>query len=102
MSIGSSEQDHSELEAEAAAEPPERGGVNAVEVAGALLRALADTAGPSRLADLARATGMPSAKAHRYMVSLIRAGLIEQDPASSRYDRGGWPNSDRAISGGSA
>ena len=31
---------------------------------------------------------MPSAKAHRYMVSLIRAGLVEQDPASSRYDLG--------------
>jgi len=88
VSIGSSEPDHSGLEAEAAAEPPERGGVNAVVVAGALLRALADTAGPSRLADLARATGMPSAKAHRYMVSLIRAGLVEQDPASSRYDLG--------------
>jgi DNA-binding IclR family transcriptional regulator len=70
------------------AETATRGGVNSVEVAGALVRVLADAAAPARLADLARATGMPSAKVHRYLVSLIRAGLVEQDPASSRYDLG--------------
>jgi DNA-binding IclR family transcriptional regulator len=31
---------------------------------------------------------MASAKAHRYLVSLCRAGLVEQDPGSSRYDLG--------------
>src|SRR3954468_12283091 len=65
-----------------------KGGVNSVEVAGLLLRALSEAAGPARLADLARATRMPSAKVHRYMVSLIRAGLVEQDPGTSRYDLG--------------
>ena len=70
------------------ADPSARGGVNAVEVAGLLLRALSEAAGPARLAELARATGMPSAKVHRYLVSLIRAGLVEQDPATSRYDLG--------------
>jgi DNA-binding IclR family transcriptional regulator len=89
VSRGNSEPDLSAVEEEAeAAEPAARGGVNSVEVAGALLRVLADAPSPARLADLARATGMPSAKAHRYMVSLIRAGLVEQDPASSRYDLG--------------
>lgn len=65
-----------------------RGGVNAVEVAGALLRLLADAPGPLRLADLSRAAAMPSAKAHRYLVSLSRAGLVEQDPETARYALG--------------
>ncbi|GGC64933.1 IclR family transcriptional regulator [Chelatococcus reniformis] len=71
-----------------AAGPAAKGGVNSVEVAGDLLRALSETTGPARLADLARAAGLPSAKAHRYLVSLVRAGLVEQDPATSRYDFG--------------
>lgn len=59
-----------------------------MEVASALLRALAEAPGPSRLSYLARATEMPTAKAHRYLVSLARGGLVEQDPESSRYDLG--------------
>jgi DNA-binding IclR family transcriptional regulator len=31
---------------------------------------------------------MPPSKAHRYLVSLIRAGLVEQDAMTSRYDLG--------------
>src|SRR3954462_5573358 len=65
-----------------------KGGVNSVEVAGLLLRALSEAAGSARLADLARATGMPSAQGHRYMVTLVRAGFVEQDPGTSRYDFG--------------
>src|SRR5712672_3565887 len=66
----------------------QKGGVNSVEVAGILLRAISEAAGPARLADIARATGMPTAKAHRYIVSLIRAGLVERDPNSGHYDLG--------------
>lgn len=68
--------------------PDPRGGVNAVEVAGLLLRLLSEAPGPMRLADLSRAAVMPTAKAHRYLVSLVRAGLVEQDAASSRYGLG--------------
>jgi DNA-binding IclR family transcriptional regulator len=42
------------------------------------------------LKDIAAAAGMPAPKAHRYLVSLIRAGLVEQDPLNSRYDLGGF------------
>lgn len=65
-----------------------RGGVNSVEVAGLLLRLLTEAEGPMRLSDLARAAAMPSAKAHRYLVSLGRAGLVQQDPTTARYALG--------------
>ena len=70
------------------AEIGDPGGVNSVEVAGGLLRVLAEAGGPMRLADLSRAAAMPSAKAHRYLVSLARAGLVEQDAETARYDLG--------------
>src|SRR6516164_2446537 len=66
----------------------QKGGVNSVEVAGNVLRALSETAGPARLADIARATRMPTAKVHRYVVSLVRAGLLERDPSTGHYDLG--------------
>ena len=40
------------------------------------------------LRDLAAATHMPASKAHRYLTSLIKAGLAEQEPLSGRYDLG--------------
>lgn len=40
------------------------------------------------LRDLARDAGMPAAKAHRYLVSYMRMGLVEQDANSGRYDLG--------------
>lgn len=65
-----------------------RAGIQSVEVAARLLHALLEGGEALRLADLARRAAMPSAKAHRYLVSLIRAGLAAQDPASGRYDLG--------------
>lgn len=71
------------------ADPPaSQQGIQSVEVAGPLLRALANAGGPLTLSLLARNAGMPAAKAHRYLVSLIRVGLVEQDSASGRYDLG--------------
>ncbi len=40
------------------------------------------------LRDLAAAAGMSAAKAHRYLVSFQRMGLVIQDPVSTRYDLG--------------
>lgn len=53
-----------------------------------LLRVLADHGAPMMLRDLAKEAGMPAAKAHRYLVSFIRTGLVTQDKASGRYDLG--------------
>jgi DNA-binding IclR family transcriptional regulator len=65
-----------------------RQGIQSIEVGARLLRALATSGRPTMLRDLARDAGMPAAKAHRYLVSFVRMGLVEQDPASSRYALG--------------
>lgn len=65
-----------------------RQGIQSIEVGVPLLAALADHGGPMMLRDLARAAGMPAAKAHRYLVSFIRVGLVTQDAVSGRYDLG--------------
>ncbi|MBC7500894.1 MAG: IclR family transcriptional regulator [Herminiimonas sp.] len=72
----------------AAAEPASRQGIQSVEVAGPLLRALAQASAPLALSALAKNAGMPAAKAHRYLVSLIRVGLVEQEAATGLYDLG--------------
>src|SRR5262249_53396106 len=38
--------------------------------------------------DLASSAGMSAAKAHPYLVSFVRLGLVEQDKASGRYELG--------------
>jgi DNA-binding IclR family transcriptional regulator len=53
-----------------------------------LAKLLAERAEPLALKELAAGAGMPPAKAHRYLVSLIRAGLAEQDRESGRYRLG--------------
>ena len=64
-------------------------GVQSVEFAGRLLKTLAQLGGPQTLKDLSAAAGLSPAKAHRYLVSLIRESLIEQSAIDGRYDFGG-------------
>jgi DNA-binding IclR family transcriptional regulator len=59
-----------------------------VEVGGQLLRALAHHGRPMALKDLAQEAGMPAAKAHPYLVSFGKLGLISQDAVSGRYGLG--------------
>ena len=66
----------------------DRAGIQSVEVGFALLQALIAAPGPLALKDLAAAADMAAAKAHRYLVSYQRSGLVKQDPATSRYDLG--------------
>ncbi|MBS77899.1 IclR family transcriptional regulator [Variovorax sp.] len=60
-------------------------GIQSIEVGGQLLRALVHHGRPMALKDLAREADMTPAKAHPYMVSFGRLGLIEQDRASGHY-----------------
>jgi DNA-binding IclR family transcriptional regulator len=66
----------------------QRAGIQSVEVGFDLLSALAAAPAALMLRDLAAAAGMSAAKAHRYLVSFQRLGLVVQDPASTRYDLG--------------
>ena len=65
-----------------------RRGIQSIEIGGRLLTALVEEGGPMSLGDLARKAGMPSAKAHPYLVSFGSFGLIEQDPLTGRYELG--------------
>ncbi len=63
-------------------------GVQSLEIGMGILRAMVKGQRAMMLKDIAAAAEMPASKAHRYLVSLIRAGLVEQDPMTSRYDLG--------------
>jgi DNA-binding IclR family transcriptional regulator len=66
----------------------DRQGIQSIEMGARLLRALAAAPQAQTLSALAAAAGMPASKAHRYLVSYGRSGLIIQDTPSGRYDVG--------------
>jgi DNA-binding IclR family transcriptional regulator len=63
-------------------------GIQSIEVGSQLLKALARFGRAMALKDLARAADMTPAKAHPYLVSFGKVGLIEQDPLSGHYGLG--------------
>lgn len=63
----------------------EQRGIQSIEVGGQLLLAMVHHGRPMALKDLAREADMVPAKAHPYLVSFSRIGLIEQDAASGHY-----------------
>ena len=65
-----------------------RQGVDAVEVVGTILQALLHLRRPTRLKALETETGIASAKLHRYLVSMIRCGLVSRQEAGNGYDFG--------------
>jgi DNA-binding IclR family transcriptional regulator len=70
--------------------PKAQQGIQSIEVGAALLHALTRTSKPQMLKELAAAAQMPAAKAHRYLVSFMRMGLVEQHPESGLYDLGAF------------
>ena len=66
----------------------EQRGIQSVEVGGRLLLALVHEGRPMALKDLAQAAGMAPPKAHPYLVSFGKLGLIVQDEASGHYGLG--------------
>ena len=63
-------------------------GIQSIEVGGRLLLALADAGRPMALKDLAGAAGMTPPKAHPYLVSFGKLGLIAKDAVSGHYGLG--------------
>jgi DNA-binding IclR family transcriptional regulator len=63
-------------------------GIQSIEVGGQLLLALVHLGRPMPLKDLAREAGMNPAKAHPYLVSFGKLGLIQQDAATGYYGLG--------------
>ena len=70
---------------EPAAVEKERRGIQSIEVGGQLLLALGTHGRPMPLRDLARAADMPPGKAHPYLVSFGKLGLVTQDAVSGHY-----------------
>lgn len=66
----------------------EAAGIQSIEVGAALLRELAKANGPTKLTDLAAAAGMSTSRAHKYLASFIRCGLVRQSGPSGRYGLG--------------
>jgi DNA-binding IclR family transcriptional regulator len=62
-----------------------RSGIRSVTVAARILKTLAAHGGVLPLKHVAAATGMPRAKAHRYLASLRAAGLVAQDGETGHY-----------------
>ncbi len=75
-------------EQRSAGQNDDRRGIQSIEVGGALLQALVRAGAPMMLKDLAREAGMPPAKAHPYLVSFGKLGLVEQDSITGRYGLG--------------
>ena len=63
-------------------------GIQSIEVGGRLLLALAHHGQPLALKDLARAADMSAGKAHPYLVSFIKLGLVERETEGGRYGLG--------------
>jgi DNA-binding IclR family transcriptional regulator len=64
---------------------PESAGVQSIETGMRLLTTMARPGVPLMLKTLAERARMPPAKAHRYLASFARAGLVQREPGTGRY-----------------
>ena len=64
------------------------GGVQSVEVGTRVLLAVKNGGSPMGLKSIANSADLPPANTRRYLVSLIRSGLVEQDAATGKYNLG--------------
>jgi DNA-binding IclR family transcriptional regulator len=63
-------------------------GIQSLETGLGLLKTLVAEARPMKLKDIAAVSRMSASKAHRYMVSLCRAGVVTQEDADAEYRLG--------------
>jgi DNA-binding IclR family transcriptional regulator len=69
-------------------EPKSSHGVQSLEIGIGVLKVLVESGTAMMLKDIAAAADMPPSKAHRYLVSLVRSGLVQQDSDNAKYDLG--------------
>jgi DNA-binding IclR family transcriptional regulator len=62
--------------------------IQSVEVGFRVIRALEAAEGPLPLKEIARLAAMPASKAHVYLASFAREGLVEQEAATGHYGLG--------------
>jgi DNA-binding IclR family transcriptional regulator len=60
-------------------------GIQSIEVGARLLQALVDDGGPMMLRDLAKRARIAPARAHAYLLSYRKCGLVEQDGQAGLY-----------------
>lgn len=65
-----------------------RRGINSVEQGLGVLQAVVDLQRAGTLKEIANKAGMDSSQTHRYVSSLVNCGMLQQDPATGRYDLG--------------
>lgn len=70
--------------------PKKQQGINSIEIGMEIVKVLAKRGRPMALGDIAAATRMSPAKAHRYLVSLIRTGMVQQYSHSGKYELGAY------------
>ena len=63
-------------------------GIQSIEVGHRLLRVLCEAPGSLALKDLASRAAMSATKAHYYLTSFVRLGLVEQSAPGARYELG--------------
>lgn len=75
------------MAAERAADNTQQG-IKSIEIGSRVLLALERGRGPLTLSEVAKASDLHPAKAHRYLTSLVRTGLASQDATTGMYDLG--------------
>ena len=65
-------------------------GIASVENAAKLLHVLEAGPDPMSLTEIATSAGFPASKAHHYLVSLTRTGLVEREKSGTRYRLGSF------------
>ena len=63
-------------------------GVQSVEVSGTVLKALQSLGGSASLGEIAETASLHRGKIHRYLTSLVRTGLVEQNAQNGHYQLG--------------
>jgi DNA-binding IclR family transcriptional regulator len=70
-----------------------RRGIGSVDTAMTILGAFAAASGPLSLTEVSQRTGMAASKLHRYLASLVDAGMLAQPERSGAYDLGPFATS---------